>query len=198
MQTIFTYSDDCKETPFVVTPLNAGATIVNQQGKVGQVLYAKNSSGAIIDVFSISASDPGATWLVSQRLNGVLGSSSPTSTPAMQSSDSSKNEQLAIILGSVLSFAFLLIIGLSVWFYYRRKRKSENEMRERENNINPIVVGSTCKVVKMHRGNLNDELDVALGDQVIIHAVYDDSWIAASVVGSAGKTGMIPITCVQT
>ena len=53
-----------------------------------------------------------------------------------------------------------------------------------------MSIGTVYKVTRAHYAVLDDELSVKPGDSITVHAMYDDGWLNASIVGTSVQ-GMV-------
>lgn len=195
--TIHTLNNACVEEKFLPNPIAAGLTLVNLATFVGQVVFARNSTNAIVDQFAVDGNT--VTWVVTARIqNGELTSTpstsiistTPLNTITPTSAESPSTTLPTAILAVVIVFAIIACAALFGVIYLLRKKLVK------KSTSSAIVAGQEYQVIKDFEGRLQDELCVRSGDRVIVHAAYDDGWLHASKVGFSDVKGMIPSTCV--
>ncbi|KAI9141758.1 hypothetical protein BKA69DRAFT_1021429, partial [Paraphysoderma sedebokerense] len=55
----------------------------------------------------------------------------------------------------------------------------------------------TFTVTHIYRRALDDELDLDIGDMVLIVDVYDDGWAYGQNMTKSSKAGVFPLACVN-
>ncbi|KAJ3092282.1 hypothetical protein HK102_008934, partial [Quaeritorhiza haematococci] len=147
-----------------------------------------------------SSNAPGATTSNGSN-SGATGSASGTN------SGGSRGPNVGAIVGGVIGGLIGLAVIVGAVFFVRRrsaggaaagKATSEEDGEASAAAVGTPVLspGGIYKVINPHTSQLNDELTVQVGDQVQVHALYDDGWVLGSKKGT-GSQGMLPAGCLD-
>ncbi|KAH9276363.1 hypothetical protein BASA83_001054 [Batrachochytrium salamandrivorans] len=125
-------------------------------------------------------------------------SSSPNSTNISSSAvgdgsgASSKPNLYMVIIGIVCGVVVLALVAIVIFLV--RRRKSNNKVLE-ANIPETVQVAETMQVIYDYAANLFDELELHIGDNVIVKCKFDDGW-AFGFNMSTKQEGSFPMACV--
>ena len=230
----FRLGENCQEQP--VDSLPSGQKKVLSV-RTGDGLYARIMNGSCIDTVSVNPDLK--LWLIQENikvgsipLEPIVPSNSPIPsgnviTPGRPAENNSLGT--GAIVGIVAAgFVCLAVIIFAVILYRKKQRRMDTGSKLMINIEAPTLnrqiaknavhsVNSCYLIVAPHEANLEDEISVVVGDVVLIHAIYDDGWVNASIKqassinvkqelsrtktknqykkDSVGRQGMLPVTC---
>lgn len=131
-----------------------------------------------------------------QSVQSAAGMQSATAESVSSGSSSSNSTS---IIAAVLSIFVLAAVGLAGFLVYRRRRsrfhsKVSGEMMQ-DGKGGDLKLGKMV-VTHAYVSTLPDEIDLRVGDVVVVSAKYDDGW-SKGLNESTGKRGSFPYVCLD-
>lgn len=145
-------------------------------------------------VAAVQAAAPPSQDFVAAKpaLQMATAQSATTAAAASSNSDDTLKISLAVLF-SVVAVGF---IGTLVYFKIKRNRQSGSKGKIQPNLTKCAAKTNSDVVTHAYTKTLPDEVDLRVGDFVVVLANYDDGWSKGTNT-TTGKTGSFPFVCLS-